>query len=209
MELNTSEFTLNGIEVRPAQPSDIDAIAAIYLHYVRESVMTFELAPGPSRDELASRMRHVKELHGLPYLVAVSPGTDDKDNNNGRVIGYGYVGVHRPRPAYDHTGELSLFLDHRHTGRGVGTALLKHLVQSLRDAGRIRQLIAVMAVDDDEAASAEPFYLGNGFRKVGLLEKVGYKFDKWIDGKDIIHRASPQRITHSYNEEHEQWPIFK
>jgi hypothetical protein len=55
-------------------------------NYVRESVMTSELPPCPSRQELAERMQRVKQV-GLPYLVVVSR-IDDNDRGS-RVIGYG------------------------------------------------------------------------------------------------------------------------
>src|SRR3546814_12249230 len=51
--------------------------------------------------------------------------------------------MHRPRPAYRHTVENSVYVADGQAGRGVGRALLAELIASCAAAGA-RQMIAVI-----------------------------------------------------------------
>ena len=68
-------------------------------------------------------------------------------------------------------------------GRGIGPRILRALIEELRMAGKVKQLIAVMAVDKDEkrAEWLKAFYTSFGFVEKGRLTKVGWKLGKWID----------------------------
>ncbi len=153
--------------VRPATADDATQIAAIYSHYVLHGTGTFEIEP-PDCDEI-NRRRSEIERHGLPYLVA---SVDD------RIVGYAYAGPYRPRPAYRHTVEDSIYVDPAEIGRGVGKLLLPALIQVCDDAGR-RQMIAVIG-DSGNIASIR-LHERFGFRHAGVLRSVGFKFDRWLD----------------------------
>lgn len=68
------------VTVRAATVADAVAIADIYNHYVRDTVVTFEDEPVPAR-EMARRMERVTSA-GLPWLVA---------ERGGRLAGYAYA----------------------------------------------------------------------------------------------------------------------
>lgn len=155
------------VTVRPAESEDVDAIGAIYAHYVRTGVATFELEP-PGRDELLRRMAAVTDA-GLPYLVAVA---------DGRVAGYAYCAPWKSRRAYRFTVEDSVYVAPHTAGRGVGGALLDALLDECTQAG-IRQVIAVI-VDADAAASLS-LHRRRGFTDAGRLSAVGFKHDRWLD----------------------------
>jgi L-amino acid N-acyltransferase YncA len=153
--------------VRPCRASDLDAIRAIYAHYVLHGTATFELEP-PDLPEIASRHRAIVGA-GYPFLVA----TFDE-----RVVGYAYASAYRARPAYRHTTEDSVYLDPAWTGRGIGRALLSRLVEETTAAG-FRQMIGVIG---DSANTASVRLHGSlGFAMVGTLRDVGHKFGRWID----------------------------
>jgi hypothetical protein len=60
---------------------------------------------------------------------------------------------------------------------------MERILEFLATKG-IHQLLAVMAVDpDDIEEKVAKFYTKHGFRQVGLLKRVGFKFGKWIDSK--------------------------
>ncbi|MFX5558863.1 GNAT family N-acetyltransferase, partial [Acinetobacter baumannii] len=71
---------------------------------------------------------------GLPYLVA---------ELEGRVVGYSYATSYRPRPAYRHTIEDSVYVADGLRGRGIGVALLGALI-ARTEAGPSRQMLAVI-----------------------------------------------------------------
>ncbi|GAA4067142.1 N-acetyltransferase family protein [Actinomadura miaoliensis] len=155
--------------VRPAVAADLPAVAGIFEHYVRRTVTTFEeTAPG-----VAAWRRRLDELtgRGLPFLVAETP-------EDGRVAGYAYAAPWRPKPAYRHTVEDSIYVAPGRTGRGLGRALLGALLERSGEAGA-RQMIAVIADTGDDASAA--LHARFGFVPAGRLSRVGFKHGRWVD----------------------------
>ena len=159
-------FRISGT-IRTAEPRDAPGIAAIYAHYVLNSVVTFEIAV-PGVDDMAGRMARVQGA-GWPWLVA--------ETGDGTLAGYAYASVYREREGWRFACEDSVYLAPGHTGHGIGTALLARLITQAGAAG-FRHMIAVIA-GGSEASIA--LHARAGFRHCGLLENVGRKFGKWID----------------------------
>jgi phosphinothricin acetyltransferase len=105
----------------------------------------------------------------LPFLVAEAAGT---------VAGYAYASPWRPKPAYRHTVEDSVYLAPGQRGRGLGRLLLESLLAGCADAG-VRQVIAVIADSGDPASAA--LHRACGFADAGRLSHVGFKHGRWID----------------------------
>ncbi len=153
--------------VRPATAADIPAITAIYRLHVLHGLATFEIEP-PSAVEMAGRHATVLEL-GLPWLVA---------ELNGAIAGYAYAALYRARPAYRYTVEDSVYVASDQAGKGIGRALMPALIDGCRRAGR-RQIIAV--IGDSANHGSIRLHEIFGFKRVGMLPAVGYKFDRWVD----------------------------
>jgi L-amino acid N-acyltransferase YncA len=154
--------------IRPAGPADAGPIAAIFAHYVTTTVTTFEEVPPAAADWL----RRIEELTaaGLPFLVAEDDGVV--------VAGYAYASPWRPKPAYRHTVEDTVYISPGLTGRGLGRALLEALLAGCEQAGA-RQVIAVIADTGSDASSA--LHRRCGFTDAGRLTAVGRKHGRWID----------------------------
>lgn len=155
------------IEVRPAQDSDIESIRAIYAHHVLTGLASFETEP-PSVVEMAARRRAVLDL-GLPYLVA---------ERERQVVGYAYATAYRPRKAYRHTIEDSVYVTAGLEGLGIGKALLLGLLNAC-ELGPWRQMIAVIGNSGNAGSIA--LHSSLGFERVGVLKSVGFKFGRWLD----------------------------
>lgn len=155
------------MRIRSASPSDLDAVQRIYAHHVVHGLGSFELE-APTLAEMRSRFDAVRE-RGLPYLVALEDRT---------VVGFAYAGPYRQRPAYRFTVEDSVYVSHEAQGRGVGAALLEHLVRRLGTAG-VRQVVAVIGDSANQASIA--LHAKLGFREVGVLRAVGRKHERWVD----------------------------
>jgi L-amino acid N-acyltransferase YncA len=153
--------------VRPASPDDLDAIAALYAHYVATSVATFEL-DAPDRAEWARRFDAIS-CAGLPFLITERAGA---------MAGYAYCAPWKTRPAYRATVEDSVYVAPWAVGQGCGTELMTALLDACRGAG-LREVIAVIA-DTGDPASVE-LHHRFGFVDAGRLTRVGYKHDRWID----------------------------
>ncbi len=161
--------------MRPVEAADAETIAEIYGHYVRSSTATFELEP-PTVDEIRGRMAAVAEK-GLPWLVAEQAG---------RVLGYAYAGPYRPRAAYRFTLENSVYIHHEAAGQGIGRLLMEQLLERCTERGA-RQMVAVIGGGDENAASAR-LHERLGFVRVGVLQGVGWKFNRALDSL-LMQRA--------------------
>ncbi|MER6947185.1 N-acetyltransferase family protein [Nonomuraea sp. NPDC000554] len=153
--------------VRPATAADLPAVAAIYEHYVAHSVATFEEVP-PTVDDWRRRLDELTG-RGLPFLVAAE---------GDEVAGYTYAGPWRPKPAYRHTVEDTIYIAPGRTGRGLGRLLLGALLTDLEKTDT-RQVIAVIA--DTGSGASEALHRHFGFSPAGRLTGVGHKHDRWID----------------------------
>lgn len=153
--------------IRPSTEADVPAIAAVYAWNVEHGTGTFELEP-PDHAEMARR-RHDVLARGLPWLVAEADGA---------VLGFAYANVFRPRPAYRHCLEDSIYLDPAAQGRGVGRLLLAELVARCEASGA-RQLVAV--IGDSANAGSIGVHRAVGFEQVGMLAAAGWKFGRWLD----------------------------
>jgi L-amino acid N-acyltransferase YncA len=165
--------------LRAATLGDISAITDIYSHYVCNSVATFEEVP-PSIDEMADRFRDIQS-RALPYLVAV---LDD------RIIGYAYASPYKTRSAYRFTVEDSIYIDADYIGKGYGKLLLQKLIIDCTALGLKQMLAVISSTTPDSMKLHEKF----GFLPAGLLPKVGYKFDTWLDVSIMTLSLAPVRI---------------
>ena len=155
------------VAVRDASEADMAAVRAIYAHHVQHGLASFEETV-PSLDEMLARRAAVLRL-GLPYLVA---------QIDGQVVGYSYATAYRPRPAYRHTVEDSVYVRDGLAGLGVGKALLKELVARC-EGGPWRQMVAVIGNSSNAASLA--LHRGAGFHTVGTFAAVGFKLGQWVD----------------------------
>lgn len=122
----------------------------------------------PSVAEMIGRRAAVLKL-GLPYLVA---------EMDGRIVGYSYASAYRPRPAYRHTIEDSVYVRDGFAGHGIGRELLSTLIKRC-EHGPWRQMLAV--IGDSANAGSIGLHGSQGFRQIGRLDAVGFKFGRWVD----------------------------
>ncbi|MEV0200586.1 N-acetyltransferase family protein [Nonomuraea sp. NPDC050691] len=152
---------------RPLSEPDLPAVAAIYAHYVEKSVATFDETP-PGVEDWRAKAATVTGA-GLPFLVT---------EEDGEVTGFAYAAPFRPKPAYRHTAEDTIYLAPGATGRGLGRLLLGELIERATRAG-LRQMVAVVADSGDPASLR--LHAAFGFEQAGRLRSVGFKHGRWID----------------------------
>ena len=170
----------DAVLVRAASEADMVAIQAIYAHYVLNGLATFEQLP-PSVPEMVSRRASVLGA-GLPYLAA---------EIRGRVVGYCYATAYRPRPAYRHTIEDSVYVADGLGGRGIGGVLLKALIARC-EQGPWRQMLAVIGNSGNAGSIA--LHRSLGFQSIGTLTAVGFKLGQWVDTV-LMQRALGEGAT--------------
>jgi phosphinothricin acetyltransferase len=153
--------------VRAATAADVAAITAIYRPAVLAGTASFELEP-PDEAEMLRRFEAVAGA-GYPYFVAIL---------DGRVVGYAYANAYRTRPAYRFTVEDSVYIAPEAQGKGVGTLLLKALIEASTARG-YRLMVAV--IGDSRNQASITLHRNAGFTFCGTIHSVGYKFGRWLD----------------------------
>jgi phosphinothricin acetyltransferase len=154
------------IVIRDAGPDDLPAMAAIYDEQVLTSVATFDTAP-----------------RGAAYLGAKLAAAGGSDivlvaRSGDEVLGYAYSGPFRPRPAYDGTKEVSVYLAAGARRRGLGRALYAELLRRLDALAEVHTQVAVIALPND---ASEALHRSAGFEQIGVLREVGHKFGRYVD----------------------------
>lgn len=152
--------------IRRATPADLPAINDIYNYYVLHSTCTYQLEPETEEDRRIWFEQHSPEKH--PVTVAII---------GEGLVGWGALSPFRPRAAYAHTVEASVYLHHDMHRRGIGRALLVDLIARAKAAGH-HTLIGGASADQTASLSLQDSL---GFQRVGLLKEVGFKFGQWLD----------------------------
>jgi L-amino acid N-acyltransferase YncA len=151
--------------IRTCTTADAAAICSIYNHYVRDTVITFEEAP-VATPEMAQRVVDVATR--FPWLVA---------EEGNEIVGYAYATPWKTRSAYRFSVESTVYVAPGQTGRGVGTALYRELLDALRKQG-VHSVVGGIALPN---AASITLHEKLGFRKIGQFVEIGRKFDRWVD----------------------------
>lgn len=169
------------IAVRPSTEADVPAMLAIYTHHVGHGVGDVASEPPPPEplhDEDIKRRRKNMLRRRLPHLVA---------ERAGEVVGYAYAVPFRKRPAYRYTVKHSIYVRQDQLHSGIGRMLLPALIEACTAAG-FRQMIAYV---DAENMPSQSLHEAFGFRRVGLLPGVGYRFGRWTDSLMMQRALGP------------------
>ena len=158
--------------IRNVREDDAEKLLSIYSYYVNNTAISFEYEP-PSL--AAFRDRIMNTLRSYPYLVA---------EEDGLIIGCAYAGPFKDREAYQHSCELSIYLDPSKTKHGYGRLLYEALEEELSAIGILNLYACIgdpIAEDEYLTRNSELFHRHLGFKTVGSFHKCGYKFGRWYN----------------------------
>ncbi len=158
----------DGVSFRPARAEDLDALTALYNHYVLTSHITFDVRPFTP-----DQRRAWFEGFGAsgPHRLLVA-------QEGGRIAGYASSARFRPKPGYDTTVETTISMDPEFTGRGLGKRLYTVLIDTVRETPGIHRALAGIALPNE---TSRALHLALGFRPIGTFTQVGRKFDRYWD----------------------------
>jgi phosphinothricin acetyltransferase len=152
--------------IRLATEADLEAIRAIYNHYVAHSTCTYQIEPDTTEERLAWFRN--RDLARHPVTVAEA---------GAEVIAWASLSRWNARAGYARTAEASVYVRPDAQRRGLGRALLLDLVERGRAAG-LRAIIGGASSDQHASLALQ---LALGFEVVGTFREVGRKFDRWLD----------------------------
>ena len=151
--------------IRKATPQDAVQIVKIYNHYVETSLVTFE-------EDLVSEQDFKKRIEEIlaqyPYLVY---------ELDGKIVGYAYAGIFRTRVAYRYSSESSVYVHKDYFKKGIASALYKVLLEEMKAMGLKSAIGGITLPNEGSVILHEKF----GFKKVAHFERVGFKFEQWLD----------------------------
>jgi L-amino acid N-acyltransferase YncA len=151
------------MQLRPAQPADVDAVAAIYNHGIAERQATFETRPRRANEILG----WLEE--GRPFIVAT--------DGIGTILGFARVSAYSTRRAYAGVGEHAVYVAPSARGRGVGVLLLEALAQASEDAGYYKLTSRVFTTNQ----ASLRLHRAAGFTEVGIQKHHGRLENEWKD----------------------------
>ena len=156
---------MSTIVLRPATAADAEAICRIYNQGIEDRIATLETEPRTPEERRqwmgARAARH-------PVVVAAT---------GGEVVGWGSLNSFNARPAYDHVVDLSVYVERAWRGRGVGRALLTHLLPLARRLGYHKMVLATFPYNEAGVA----LYRKMGFSPVGVYHEQGRLDGRWVD----------------------------
>jgi len=154
-----------GSVIRAFKNSDIVAMKDIYNHYIQNSVATFDI-DFYSQEAMEAKM--IPILENFPaYVYEVE----------GEILGFCYASSFRNKPAYLHTAEVTIYLKEGVSCKGIGTKLYSSLIAELKIRG-FRTLTSLITYPNEASVKLHEKF---GFKQKCIMEKIGYKCDRWLD----------------------------
>ena len=153
------------ILIRSATAGDAQAICGIYNPHIRNTIVSFEEIEVPI-SAMAERITGV--MQSFPWMVG---------EQNGAIVGFAYAGSFSERSAYRHSVFSTIYVGDQAQRMGIGTLLYTALLEQLRTP-QIHTVLGGIALPN---AASVALHGKCGFKKVGHLEAVGFKFGRWID----------------------------
>lgn len=144
-----------------------DAILAIFNEAIVNSTALYDYTPRPPESMVT--WFEAKRKGGFPVL-----GIEDAD---GRLLAFGSYGTFRAWPAYKYSVEHSVYVHKDHRGKGLGPAIMRAVI----DAARQNGVHAMIGGIDASNAGSIALHQRLGFKHVGTLPEVGFKFGRWLD----------------------------
>ncbi len=156
------------LNVRKAEPRDLNRLVEIYNHYVSETHVTFDTEPFA----VGARTQWFTQFSDSgPYRLLVAEMDEE-------LVGYASSTRYKSRPAYGTSVETTIYMDPEHLGKGFGRPLYEELLQRLQKEKSVHRAYAGVALPNPGSVA---LHEGLGFVRVGSYHEVGFKFGKYWD----------------------------
>jgi phosphinothricin acetyltransferase len=161
-------------EITPMQPADWPAVREIYREGIATGQATFETQP-PDWEKWDSSHR--------PDCRLIARQGD-------RVLGWAALSPVSARRVYSGVAEVSVYVALAAQGGGVGTALLKALIEQSENRG----VWTLQAGIFPENAASIAIHKSCGFHEVGKRQRIGKLGETWRDVLLLERRSTTAGI---------------
>ena len=156
------------LRIETISEKDLRSAQKIYNYYITNSYANFEEKKLTFKDFYKNYKNIIDKK--LPYLVAIY---DEK------VVGIAYLNQFREKSGYRFAFENTIYIHNDYIKKGIGSKLLKALINISKKNKKIKLIVAVIGSIDSQ--SSIKIHQKLGFKKTGILKKIGFKNNKWID----------------------------
>lgn len=151
--------------IRQAKEHDLFGILRIMNNEIKNGVAIFDLEE-KTEEEISEWYNQLTETY--PILVA---------EENGELAGYACLGPFNKKKAYQQTAELSVYVNDTYQGLGIGKALMETILNQAVTYN-FHSVMSLITVGNGGSVYLHEKF---GFKKVGVMTEVGYKFNEWHD----------------------------
>lgn len=144
-------------KVREARACDIDSITKVYNEGIEDRIATLETR---LRDEV--EMAQWLENRDERYKVIVI-------ESDGVIYGWASVNVFNSRCCYSGVGDISIYIEREHRGKGIGEILLDGLINVAKEQDFHKLVLSTF----DFNKVGHKLYKSLGFREVGTYMNQG------------------------------------
>jgi L-amino acid N-acyltransferase YncA len=153
------------LTIRKAISEDLPAITDIYNQAIINTTATFDIG---ARTPDEQRSWFEKHSQKYPLLVALE---------GNKIVGWASMTAWSDRLAYADTAEISLYVDEKYRGKGVGRKLSEAILKAGREGGLHTAIARIVEGNDASIHLAESF----GFEHIGVMREAGKKFGRLLD----------------------------
>ena len=104
-------------------------------------------------------------------------GVESREEEGGKLLGFASYGPFRPYAAFKYAVEHSVYVHVDHRGRGIGSLLMKTLIEQ---ATAQQMHLMIGGIDADNLGSIA-LHQRLGFSHSGTIRQAGFKFGRWLD----------------------------
>ena len=165
--ISETRLPVEGLQIRRAEPDDYSAVYDLFSG-PKVVAGTMQL-PYPSRERWRQRLAETPET--MYNLVAVA---------GDRVVGMVGVETFPGRPRRSHVGRIGICVHDDWQGQGVGTALMRAIVDLADNWLNLRRLELEVYADNEAGIR---LYERMGFEVEGTLRQHAFRAGEYVDAK--------------------------
>lgn len=152
--------------IRPAHLEDAIQILDFWNPIIRNTVFTFN----PTEKTVSELQASIRDKAVLNHGFLVW-------EEQGKILGFASYGQFRAGAGYARAMEHTIILSDAARGLGIGRKLMQALEDHARDRGYHVMMAGVTAANPQ----GRSFHEAIGYREVGIIPEVGFKFGTYID----------------------------
>jgi L-amino acid N-acyltransferase YncA len=156
----TTDITFHRMTERHRKP-----VIDLFNHYIQKSFAAYpeQCVPYEFYDLF------LKIIAGYPAFTV--------ETQDGRIVGFGMIHAYHPFTTFSHTAEASYFIYPDYCGKGIGSALLKRLLEETRDKGITTVLVSISSMNERSIR----FHRKHGFVECGRFKSICRKKGQFFD----------------------------